>query len=97
MLAQFERAGIDVDALAAQLQEEGKEAFIKSWDDLLKSIDSEREQVARLSATRSRVSERRADPARGPAWKALEAHFARDRATSTCATSSPTTRSAASA
>jgi len=42
VLAQFERAGIDVAALAARLQEEGKDSFAKSWDDLLKSISSQR-------------------------------------------------------
>jgi transaldolase len=41
VLAQFERAGIDVDALAEQLQEEGKEAFAKSWDEMLKTIESQ--------------------------------------------------------
>ncbi len=35
------KAGIDVDALAARLQEEGKEAFVKSWNDMLKSIESQ--------------------------------------------------------
>ena len=41
LLAQFEAAGIDVDALAARLQEEGKESFAKSWTDLLQTIESE--------------------------------------------------------
>jgi transaldolase len=45
VLASFEEAGVDVSALAARLQEEGKEAFSKSWDDLLESIDKEREKV----------------------------------------------------
>ena len=35
MLAQFANAGIDVDALAAQLQDEGAESFVKSWNDLM--------------------------------------------------------------
>jgi transaldolase len=42
VLAQFEQAGIDVAALAARLQEEGKDSFAKSWDELLKSISSQR-------------------------------------------------------
>jgi transaldolase len=45
VLADFEGAGIGVDALAARLQEEGKQAFAKSWDDMLKTIEREREQV----------------------------------------------------
>jgi transaldolase len=46
MLARFESAGIGVQALAARLQEEGKEAFAESWADMLKSIETEREKVA---------------------------------------------------
>jgi transaldolase len=41
VLAQFASAGIDVDALAQRLQEEGAEAFVKSWTELLKSIESQ--------------------------------------------------------
>jgi transaldolase len=37
-LAEFTRAGIDIDALAEQLQREGAEAFVKSWNDLLACI-----------------------------------------------------------
>jgi transaldolase len=44
-LAEFREAGIDVDALAARLQEEGKVAFNKSWEEMLKSIETEREKV----------------------------------------------------
>src|SRR6266478_2900864 len=40
VLAQFARAGIDVDALAAQLQNEGAESFVKSWNDLMAVISS---------------------------------------------------------
>jgi transaldolase len=42
VLAEFEAAGIDVAALAARLQKEGKESFNKSWEDLLHSISSQR-------------------------------------------------------
>ena len=35
VLGEFTKAGISIDALAAQLQKEGAEAFVKSWDDLL--------------------------------------------------------------
>ncbi len=41
VLAQFESAGIDVDALAARLQEEGAQAFVKSWNELLKTISAQ--------------------------------------------------------
>jgi transaldolase len=39
VLAQFAKAGIDVDALAAQLQDEGAKSFDKSWDELMSVID----------------------------------------------------------
>jgi transaldolase len=34
-LTQFAKAGIDVDALAAQLQDDGAKSFVKSWEDLM--------------------------------------------------------------
>ena len=40
VLDRFRRAGIDIDALAVQLQREGAEAFDKSWNDLLECIAS---------------------------------------------------------
>ena len=38
VLEQFSKAGIDVVALAAQLQDEGAKAFVKSWQELLAMI-----------------------------------------------------------
>ena len=35
VLMQFAKAGIDTDALAAQLQDEGAKSFVKSWTDLM--------------------------------------------------------------
>jgi transaldolase len=40
VLAEFARAGIDVDALAARLQDEGAKSFIKSWSDLMNVVVS---------------------------------------------------------
>jgi len=37
-LAEFTKAGVDLDALAEQLQRDGAAAFVKSWDDLLACI-----------------------------------------------------------
>jgi transaldolase len=34
-LEQFTQAGVDLDALAVDLQREGATAFVKSWQDLL--------------------------------------------------------------
>ena len=39
-LNQFSKAGIDIDALAAQLQDEGAKAFVASWNELLECIDA---------------------------------------------------------
>jgi transaldolase len=40
VLAQFGKAGIDVNALAAQLQEEGAKSFVNSWHELMEVINS---------------------------------------------------------
>ncbi|HUA99047.1 MAG TPA: transaldolase [Terracidiphilus sp.] len=40
VLTQFAKAGIDVDALAVQLQDEGAKSFVRSWEELLAVIDS---------------------------------------------------------
>jgi len=39
VLARFTRAGIDVNALAKQLQRNGAQTFVKSWQELLQRID----------------------------------------------------------
>jgi transaldolase len=40
VLAEFAKAGIDVDVLAAQLQDEGAKSFVGSWNDLMAVISS---------------------------------------------------------
>ncbi len=40
VLAEFAQAGINVDSLAAQLQDEGAKSFVKSWNELLAVIAS---------------------------------------------------------
>jgi transaldolase len=40
VLAQFTKAGIDVEALAVQLQDEGAKSFVNSWNDLMAVITS---------------------------------------------------------
>jgi transaldolase len=40
VLAKFNQAGINVDALAAQLQDEAAKSFVKSWTDLLSVLES---------------------------------------------------------
>ena len=39
-LADFAEAGVDIDALAVQLQHEGAKSFVKSWNDLMAVISS---------------------------------------------------------
>lgn len=46
VIAEFERAGVDVLALADQLQREGAEAFVKSWNELLERIAAKSEVLA---------------------------------------------------
>jgi transaldolase len=46
VLSSFASAGVDVDALAARLQMEGAEAFVKSWTEMLESVKAKGEKVA---------------------------------------------------
>jgi transaldolase len=45
VLAEFAAAGIDIDALAARLQDEGAKSFVKSWNELMASIASKGEAL----------------------------------------------------
>ena len=40
VLSRFRDAGIDIQALAARLQDEGAKSFVKSWDELMSQIAS---------------------------------------------------------
>jgi len=46
VLDQFKQAGIDIDELAAQLQSEGADAFVKSWNELMGVIASKSATLA---------------------------------------------------
>jgi len=46
VLAEFAKAGIDTDTVAARLLSEGVASFAKSWDDLLACIASKSETLA---------------------------------------------------
>jgi transaldolase len=48
VLAQFATAGIDVDALAARLQEEGAKSFVNSWNELMTVIASKSAALAKV-------------------------------------------------
>src|ERR1700682_1193114 len=51
VLTQFAKAGIDVNALAAQLQDEGAKSFVKSWDELMAVIASKSAALKQAAAS----------------------------------------------
>jgi transaldolase len=51
ILAQFAKAGIDVNALASQLQDEGAKSFVKSWNELLGVIESKSTAIKKAIAS----------------------------------------------
>jgi transaldolase len=49
ILARFTKAGIDIPALAARLQDEGAKAFVKSWDELMGVIETKSDALKQAS------------------------------------------------
>jgi len=49
VLARFAGAGIDIDGLAARLQDEGAKSFVKSWNELMAVIIGKRTALATAS------------------------------------------------
>jgi transaldolase len=49
VLAAFAKAGIDIDALARRLQDEGAASFDKSWNDLMSRIESKGAVIPKAS------------------------------------------------
>jgi transaldolase len=49
VLASFAKAGVNVDALAAQLQTEGAASFVKSWNELMGVITSKSEALKKAA------------------------------------------------
>ena len=49
VLAQFAQARVDVDVLAAQLQEEGAKSFVKSWNELMSVIASKSDALKQVA------------------------------------------------
>jgi transaldolase len=49
VLAQFEKAGVDIEALAARLQDEAAKSFVKSWDELMGVIAAKSEVLKKAS------------------------------------------------
>jgi transaldolase len=49
VLAEFAKVGVDIDALATRLQDEGAASFVKSWDELMAVIASKSAALARAA------------------------------------------------
>jgi len=49
VLARFAQAGVDVDALATQLQQEGAKSFVKSLNELMSVIASKSDALKQVA------------------------------------------------
>jgi len=49
VLARFADAGIDIDVLASQLQDEGAKSFVNSWQELMDVIARKSTALAKAS------------------------------------------------
>src|SRR5262249_55089282 len=49
VLARFAAAGVDVDLLAARLQDEGARSFVKAWNELMAVNIGKRDALAKAS------------------------------------------------
>ena len=47
VLEQFGKVGVDVDALASQLQQQGADGFVSSWNELIAVIASKGDAMKR--------------------------------------------------
>lgn len=52
VLAEFTKAGVDLTALAAKLQKDGADAFVKSWDSLMGVIRSKATELKKAAGAR---------------------------------------------
>jgi transaldolase len=49
VLDKFAKAGIDIDALGRQLQDEGAKSFVQSWNELMDVIESKSAALRKAS------------------------------------------------
>jgi transaldolase len=49
VLADFAKSGVDIDTLAARLQDEGAASFVKSWNELMGVIASKSADLAKVA------------------------------------------------
>jgi transaldolase len=49
VLERFAQAGMDVDALAGRLQDEGAKSFVKSWNELMEVIASKSDALKKAA------------------------------------------------
>jgi transaldolase len=47
VLGEFAKAGIDIGGLAARLQDEGAQSFVKSWNDLMRCIEAKSAKITK--------------------------------------------------
>ena len=65
VLTRFAKAGIDIDALAAQLQDEGARSFVKSWKELMACIASKSEALKMTQSAMSAQGTKATESRRG--------------------------------
>ena len=94
VLADSRRAGIDVDALAAELQREGAEAFVKSWNELMAAHRVQERRAEEGELTRAGERDRRLDAP--PGVEGARASITPRSRRASARRSSPRTRGAAS-
>ncbi len=78
VLAEFAKAGIDVDALAARLQDDGAKSFVGSWNelDVRHHVSHDRIERGGISMTSRVDSVARALPlTEGKVWRELLKHY----------------------
>jgi transaldolase len=49
VLKDFAKAGVDIDALATRLQDEGAKSFVESWNDLMSQIETKSSMTRKAS------------------------------------------------
>jgi transaldolase len=56
VLAAFVQAGVDINVLAGQLQDEGARSFVKSWNELMAVIGSKHESLQKGHLVRAEAT-----------------------------------------
>ena len=75
VLARFSEVGVNLEALAAQLQVEGAKAFVKSWNELLAVISLQEQRAEERKKFMPSLPIKVQPLTERKAWNALAAHF----------------------